>query len=166
VLAAIGIDRQYQRHPGCSRVTNRVYGDQQAHQMIIYGKGLLIFALVQIKKLMIFYVLENKNILAADAVKDFCFEFTIHEPGKPGVYLEYRRAEFGHVAADTDVRRLKVIIEIDILYQTEAVNPVPFRQHVAFLPKAAAVDMVQVLDRLIGKTLTTRTGNYGQLCWF
>ena len=48
---------------GCSRVTNRVYGDQQAHQMIIYGKGLLIFALVQIKKLMIFYVLKIKTSL-------------------------------------------------------------------------------------------------------
>jgi hypothetical protein len=131
--------------------------------MIVYRERKLVLSLVQRQFLVVLDVLEYKDVFAADTVKDFGLEFAVHEPGKPGLNLKIGGPEFGYVTPDTDIGSEQVVVKIDIFYKTGPVNFVPLCENVAFLAEAPAVDVVQVLDDLIGKAFPTRTGQYRKI---
>ena len=55
---------------------------------------MLIFTFIHPKRIMIFYILKNKNVLAADTFQYFRLKFAVRKIGKTGIYLKTRNTDF------------------------------------------------------------------------
>ena len=49
---------------------------------------MFVFSFINEKRIVILYILKNKDMLTADAFKNFRFKFPIHKVRKAGIYLK------------------------------------------------------------------------------
>ena len=134
--------------------------------MIIHRKRLRIFALVKQKRRMIFDVLKNIHVLAANALKNFRLEFAVHKIRELHFDFEIRPPKLIDTAVKINRRSLHIVIQIGAFNQLIFFQLVTLGKRILFETKTMLINMLQVNNHLISKNLTTRAGNHSKPCRF
>ena len=166
VLAAIWVSWNNECNLSCTGLTNCIDCNEESHDMIVYGKLEFCLSTVHEDFFVVFNILENVNILTANAFVEFALEFTVCKICKRCVYLEYRGTILFNISTDTKIAGMNVIFKVHLLNYFFFFNTIAFCDYITLEGKTMFVHVAKMSDYFIGEGFSTRTGNDSEVGWF